>query len=415
MNSKKHIKTLHFIVLLEEWVDKIIEDASNPCGTGQLHAKDLIRLENYIKNVSPSYLYNRQISVKKPFTEKVRKAMTEDVKMSAYTSLLGKNVHKFDAKDAEFSNSDKEILNFAKDEVSRNASTKKPARLNETLTCYMRSVGIIVCGGVHCGTCFLVTNRMVITNYHVYRIIQEVRRTLKNPNLPVCIWFDYLDHQKPEKVVVLEVDEQEDLCKLENPYLDYKFLYVKQNEHLRDRVPLGPMVRNWQLSTGRVVILGHPDGEEMQDEVCIVVGYRKMLKRLRERHERFTGVHMTNEQLLRGLNNQEHPSQAETYSSGLSYDTTLFKGASGSPVIEMNGNIVAMHTQGYLLEKDIPNKLENVANQESEDVQNQKEKYSLMEFGVQFFSIFKDIRRWHGEAVVKELFPNYEEELMVTM
>ena len=339
-------------------------------------------MEKYIKEICHSYVYTRQISVKKPFTKEVRKAMTEDVKMSAYTSLLGKNVHNVDVKNTRFANEDQEIYNFAKDEACKNVSTKRPAKLNETLASYTRSVGQVVCGEVQLGTCFLVTDTLVITNYHVYRMAQAEKSKPGNSKLPITIFFDYMDRENHENVVIVEVDEEQD-CKLENPYLDYKFFRVKQHVGLRDRVSLGPMVRNWQLSDGRVVILGHPGGEEMQDEVCIVVGYRAMLDKLNERHRQFYGVHMTNAQLLH---------KTEDYQGCLSYDTTFFSGASGSPVFEMNGNVVAMHTQGYTLER----KEEN------------SRKYSLMEFGVQFFSICRDIRRWHGETVVKKLFPNYK-------
>ena len=173
------------------------------------------------------------------------------------------------------------------------------------------------------------------------------------------------------------------------------------------------MVRNWQLEDGRVVILGHPGGKEMQSEVCVVVGHRKMHETIRKRHEEFNGVHMTNGQLLHNT---------ENYQGCLSYDTTFFCGSSGSPVIEMNGNIVAMHTQGYTLTKeedgqqeddhheDVFNlEVQNIPNQGQENVPRQRNTrtYSLMEFGLQFCVICSDIRRSHGEDVVRQIFPCY--------
>ena len=298
--------------------------------------------------------------------------------------------------------------------------------------------------------------------------------------------FDYL-RPKTTKYIVAEVDEERD-AELENPYLDYKFFHLKKNELLKDREPLGPKVRNWKLSEGRVVILGHPEGKEMQEEVCVVVGYRAMNKRIRARYEHFKGVHMTNSELLHNT---------EDYQGSLSYDTTFFGGSSGSPVFEMNGYIVAMHTQGYTLERtqdDVPNQQENVPNpehenvpnpehenvpnpehengpnpehddvpnpenenvlnqyenvpnpvqedvlnqeavpnQEQENASNQEQenylneeqdipneeqenisgqsntrRYSLMEFGVQFTLICRDVRHWHGDDVVRKIFPYYK-------
>ena len=496
-------KTLCFS---ERWaqVDALIEEMCNPSTTERLTSEKLVTMEKYIKEIAPSYVYTRQISIEEPFTKNVRKAMSDNVKNSAYTSLFGKNEHKLGRKDGKLVNGDQEIFNFARDEVFKNASTKRPARLNETLTSSMRSIGQIKCGNVR-GTCFLVTDELVLTNYHVYRMIETERNESGNFSLPITVLFDYFHAEHMENVVVeAEVDEEQD-PKLSNPYVDYKFFRLKQNEGLADRVPLGPMVRNWQLSDGRVVILGHPEGKELQDEVCIVVGYREMHETIRKRHEQCNGVHMTNAQLLH---------KTEEFQGRLSYDTTFFSGASGSPVFEMNGNIVAIHTQGYqleILEDDTPNQSkhvwnqelengpnaqqesvsnpeqENVPNQEQESVPNQKQenvlnqeqrnvpnqeqggipnqkqenisnqeqqnvcnqeqendlnqeledvpnqdhknvpnqeqesgpnqkqeniskkrKYSLMEFGVQFLSICGDLRRWHGENIVKQIFPNYK-------
>ena len=243
----------------------------------------------------------------------------------------------------------------------------------------------------------------MISNYHGYKCLNDERNDLQNPNLPITVLFDYLYPGQTEHVVTVEVDEERD-PKLNNPYLDYRFFRLKQNESLSDRVLLGLMVRTWQLSDGRVIILGYPKGKEMHDEVCPVIGYRAMHETIRKRHERCNGVHMTNAQLLHST---------EDYQGCLSYDTSFFSGTGGCPVFEMNGNIVAMHTKGYLLERNeenVSDQPENVPNQQQENTpaQGNSRKYSLMGFGVQFISICRDIKQWHGENVVKQIFPNYK-------
>jgi hypothetical protein len=393
-----------------------MEEVCNSSRTERLRIEDLVLIEKYIE-ISPSYVYSRQISTKEPFTEKVRKAMTEDVKKLAYTNLSGKNDKKPGRNNGKFVNEDHQIFNFARSEVFKNASTQKPARLNKHLVSCMKSIGQIACGKIR-GTCFLVADAWVITNYHVYKMITDERTELGNPNLPIAVRFDYLYPEQTEHIITVEVDEAQHR-KLENPSLDYKFFCLKPSEDLRDRVPLGPMVRNWQLSDGRVVILGHPECKEMQEEVSVVVGDDTWLDTMNKRHKQFSGVHMTNLQLLR--NNIK-------YRGCLAYDTSFFSGASGSPVFEMNGNIVAMHTQGYPLERNegnipdhgnIPNQEQeyvqnwgqgNIPNQEQENIcrRGNLKTYSLMEFGVQFISICRDLKQWHGENVVKQFFPNYE-------
>ena len=432
------------LIFSEEWarIDALIEEAGDPSSLERFTTEDLVRMKKYIK-VAPSYVFPREISAKKPFTKGARKVMTEYVKQSAYKSLLGENDKESEGNVTKFANVDDKIYNFARSEVFKNASTQKPARLNMALTSYMRSIGQIVCGSVQ-ATCFLVTSDQVITNFHVYRMIAQERKQLENPNLPIHVLFDYLYNDKT-KIVTVEVDEEQD-AKTDNPYLDYKFFRLKKNERLKGRELLGPKVRNWQLSDGRVVILGHPEGKEMQEEVCVVVGYSAMQERIRERHGQCTGIHMTNSELLH---------KTEDYQGSLSYDTTFFAGASGSPIFDINGYIVAMHAQGYTLKRtqvDVPNQQNvpnpehenvqnseeddvpnpehaNVPNPENEDVPNQYEdiqdnvpneeqenipeqpntgKYSLMEFGVQFITICENVRELYGDHVVKKIFPYYK-------
>ena len=114
----------------------MIEEECNPSSTERLTSEKLATVEKYIEEDSVSYVYTRQIAAKKPFTENVRKAMTEceNVKKSARTSLLGNNDYKPARSDRKFDNEDQQIFPF------EYASTSKPARLNEILVSYMRSV-----------------------------------------------------------------------------------------------------------------------------------------------------------------------------------------------------------------------------------------------------------------------------------
>ena len=405
--SSAKIKENFYQILGWADADALIEKALNPNRTEKLPLEDVVGIETYVKEISPSYVYTRKISTKEPFTDKVFKAMTEDVKATACISFFGKTEKKESRQRAtvgEYAHRDAQIINFARSEVRKNASTKKCASLNKTLYEYTKSVGQIRCGSV-LGTCFLVADMQVITNYHIYRMILKERSKYPSHYFPIIVVFDYLYHDQDEHVLSVPVDESHDTT-LENPHLDYKIFRLTPNEGLVGRVPLGPKVRNWQLNDGRVIILGHPGGKEMQDEVCVVVGYNKMHETIRKRHREFNGVHMTNGELL---------DNTEKYQGCLSYDTTFFCGASGSPVIEMNGNIVAMHTQNYHLtteeddhQEDIVS--ENIPNpgQQNAPGQRNTRTYSLMEFGVQFCVICNDIRRWHGEDVVRKIFPHYE-------
>lgn len=76
------------------------------------------------------YVYTNSATSKEPLTEKVRKCMTRNVKASAYASLLGpRKKHQPNTNEAKFVDNDQQIFNFAREDLSKNASTKIPARL----------------------------------------------------------------------------------------------------------------------------------------------------------------------------------------------------------------------------------------------------------------------------------------------
>ncbi len=362
------------MVFSGERVDALIEDACNPSRTKRLPTEDLVRLQKCIKAFSASYVYTHRASSKDPLNDKVCKSMTRNVKSSAYKNLL--SLSEKSKNDGKFVDADQQIINVARDDLTKNKSTKMPAILLRVLGSYIKSIGRISCGS-KVGTCWLVTNMMVITCHHVYSMFIVER--LLNPNLPIEVSFNCFDARRPEDVRTVEVDEEHD-PELESSYLDYKFLRLKENEALTGRDGLGPIVRNRSLQEGLAIIVGHPAGKEMHEETCVVVRNHSWREQLQQRHHR-TGLHMTNEDRMRAECYQEQ--------GCLPYDTTLFSGASGSPVFDMNGNIVAMHTQGYTL---------NV----------QGAKCSLMEFGVQFNAICEDMKR--RNIVVEQYFPDYNLE-----
>ncbi len=266
-------------------------------------------------------------------------------------------------------------MSFARDDVVKNVPTNTPAILRRSLAVYMKSIGQISCGSIQ-ATCWLVTDMLVITNHHVYTCINT---ELKNVNLPITVTFDFLYPGQTEHLVTVEVDEEHD-PQLESPYLNYKFLRLKEKDGLRNRVPLGLIVRCRPVQEGKVIIYGHPVGKEMQEDICIVHSNHCWLETLKQRHLACSGVRMTHAEVRMS---------AESYEHFLPYDTSLFHGSSGSPVFDLKGNIVAMHTRGHVL---------NV----------QGASCSLMEFGVQFSAICKDMRRRYGN-VVEQLFPNFDE------
>ena len=183
-----------------------------------------------------------------------------------------------------------------------------------------------------------------------------------------------MDVGKPEHIVTVDVDEERD-PKVENSQLDYKLVQLKKCEGLQDRAPFGSAVRSRSTQQGLVTIVGHPEGKEMHTEICVVVSSHAWREKLQQKHDKVVQI-QRDDPVSAGLNMTKHDSLgcAEKFEDCLPYHTSLFTGANGSPVFDLNGNIVAIHTQWYILYVE-------------------GGKCSLMEFGVTFQAISEDLRK----------------------
>ena len=113
-----------------EFLNSVVVEACEPGRTETLSNEDFVCIEKYIHEFSASYVYTHSISGKEPLTENVRKSMTTNVKSTAYKNLLGLKKNKAIGKNGvKFVNEDQKVLNFARKDVYKNASTEMPAIL----------------------------------------------------------------------------------------------------------------------------------------------------------------------------------------------------------------------------------------------------------------------------------------------
>jgi V8-like Glu-specific endopeptidase len=151
---------------------------------------------------------------------------------------------------------------------------------------------------------------------------------------------------------------------------------------------------------GKVCIVGHPSGQEKQDELCLILPLHEdrrsfeLERRLAEKEERYRNspsastfyMYRSNIRRLYGDN------------STLTYDVgSMFEGSSGAPIFDMKANIVALHTLGFRLEDT-----------------------SIVEVGVTFKAIINHLIESGHSDFVRECFPccwaeseamDYEEDM----
>ena len=320
-------------------------------------------------------IYHHTISFKDPlFTVKVRKSMEEEAKERAFSMLLDPQ---------KTTRGDKAVLTVAKKEFAKQVSSARPTWLLKPLSEAAKSVGCLRCGDVQ-GTCFLVKENMIITNFHVYGFIME-KRSSSSPlsHEKIKILFDYSTPNESAKLSGVEVDETSfRRSPIYSRKLDYIILPLKEADTLKNVDPLGSVVRKHVPRDGLVTIIGHPQGRQKLEETCTIVPdylwRNELLKRCQDRRPPPVGFD-------RCLHICKRDIMSSNYEHRLPYDTSLFEGASGSPVFNMDGHIICLHTQGYRLEET-----------------------SVMEFGVTFASIYEDIEERYGKNCARDLFPSID-------
>ncbi|XP_073400110.1 serine protease FAM111A-like [Dendrobates tinctorius] len=180
-------------------------------------------------------------------------------------------------------------------------------------------------GGSKSGTLFLLTETLGLTCYHVVKLLIK-SRTAKN----VQVIFNYESKENP------------------NPYYGKYKKVLWFNEQLdcailRIEISPSPPGLLEHLAPppqeGAVCIIGHPRGEHKQiDPKCSVIAFS-------QRAESILGTLLSDRSYIHILTQYNFRRMCDQTLT--TYDSCLYWGASGAPVLNDHGELVAVHTGGY--------------------------------------------------------------------
>ncbi|XP_008049362.1 protein FAM111A [Carlito syrichta] len=255
--------------------------------------------------------------------------------------------------------------------VTKNSISVKLAKLLSKLS---DSVGYLFWdnnGNRGSATCFVLRGLFILTCQHVVSLIVgegiEMSKWADIMGQCVRVTFTYEDHT-----------EEENNCFFIEPWfeiadadLDYAVMKLKENGQ---QVP-GGLYNGITPATlsGLIYIIGHPNGEKKSIDACAVVPQGLREKKCLEyvqagKAESTQYIHMYTP---RSFDNIVHNPYVITY------DTSFHFGASGSPVFDSVGSLVAIHTAGF------PCMYQNNIS-------------SIIEFGSIMQSVLLNIRHKHG-------------------
>ena len=360
------------------------DDANEPVSRTRRKNPYFNELSGKLLKVKTIYAFSKDVDELKH--DEMRLEMENCLKARAWSTLLGP--------EDRGKNFEKALAKIVKIQFSNNNVVARSVRFTKALAKFYDSVGFLKCGTIT-ATCFLVSKDMIATNWHVVdEILKASRSSTLDDHSEVYVHFDYEDNGKKFNL--------ENGCKLkpvsyrENKIskdLDYALLFLETP--VEQVKTLGEFVLCAVPDQGKVCIVGHPNGNEKQDELCAILpmhdGQRSLeLERKYQEGERQCRsspasctlvsfarkcVHSYQPQ----LQNLCHQSGTMTYHVG-----SMGKGASGAPVFDMKCNIVALHTGGFAVDDG---------------------NSSIVEYGITFQSIIQHLQRTESLAFVKKHFP----------
>ena len=319
-----------------------------------------------------------------PFSQEIGKSMVNDARRNAKEAFI---------ESGREEETDKYIRNMVA-KFGKKDSAAIPTRILPTLSTARESIGYINCGTVT-GTCFLLTGKIIITCFHIFSEINSKRSETTDPELfrEIQVYFDYEYPNRQQRGKCMAVVDESKKPTI-GQGLDFIIHFLKPTTVMGNRRGLGYLIRSPVPRDGLVTLIGHPESREKVFEVCQIIPRHNWHATLCSRaseaehhceqnpHEcqmnagpNVQCIHMHKGRYYQG----NHPNE-------LPYDTSFFFGASGSPVFNADGHIIAMHTQGYPYYRF-------------------KKQVSLMEFGVMFQAIYEDVKKQIGDQAVKSLFP----------
>ena len=213
---------------------------------------------------------------------------------------------------------------------------------------FFDSVGYVKYKSIHSnrsitGTSFLVSERIIVTNYHVAADILKAKNktSFNSYHDDTYVYFDY-KYRGQESFLSngykLKPFSYESIGLEGSEECDYVFLHLEKPPK---KLTLGQFVRYKAPECGNVLIVGHPNGDVKQYEECPLLFSQDIERRYTEEKQ-----HSGHDPSFHKAGDEIRNLFANNFR--LSYDAkNMIEGSSGSPVFDMDGSIVTLHTLGY--------------------------------------------------------------------
>ncbi|XP_032270782.1 protein FAM111A [Phoca vitulina] len=223
-----------------------------------------------------------------------------------------------------------------------------PVKMHKLLSHLSDSVGYLSWdnnGNRGSATCFVFNRLFILTCRH---IVNDIVGKGIDPSkwadiIGQCVRVTFSYEGPPEK---------EENCFFVEPWfkvsdatLDYAILQLKANGQ---QVPLGLYHRIAPAPlSGLIYIIGHPYGEAKSSDACTVIPLEQRVGKFQEHPQAREGEGSCDDMQYIHMYTQRSFQDIAHDPDVITYDTSFYFGASGSPVFDAKGSLVAMHTAGF--------------------------------------------------------------------
>ncbi|XP_055989948.1 serine protease FAM111A [Sorex fumeus] len=230
------------------------------------------------------------------------------------------------------------FFNLHKTNFSKLVKDSTPVTVHKLLYNLSSSVGYLSWnnkGNMGCATCFVFHKQFIFTCWHVVRDIvgkgvdQTKWATLVSECTKVSFGYETVI-QKEEKCFSLEP-----WFEVADESLDYAVLKLKIE---KVQVPCGLYKGLHPASfDGLIYIIGHPEGKPKSTESCLVIPQAQREQECLARQAEVPFFHMFTQRSFQEISENNDV---------ITYHSSFFFGASGSPVFNAEGSLLGMHAAG---------------------------------------------------------------------
>ncbi|KAK5606874.1 hypothetical protein CRENBAI_014115 [Crenichthys baileyi] len=211
-----------------------------------------------------------------------------------------------------------------------------------------RSACKIVVHQVSQGTGFVLIDRIILTTAHLFRGCLDGNKLRDNISVSVIFELETRKISYSVEKILFDVDEQ----------LDYAVLVLRpegeranQPSTLDIEVPPGLLRRFGPVpENGEVCIIGHPAGEEKTFENTFIIEAENRKIAVKDYLAQYKDQIFTKKSIKQIIANQginEMMMGGMKAKLVITYHSSMYEGASGSPVIDGHAGVIGLHTGGY--------------------------------------------------------------------